>query len=391
MLSLQNFLGKSSKPLNIGFVASFVPRKCGIATFTRDLTEEINKIKNVPFVKIIALNNQENYNYSPNVVCEIEQNEEKDYTDCAEYVNSSELDIICLQHEYGLFGGEDGNYILNFMRTLEKPIVTTFHTILEHPTEGQRQTLSEVANLSKRVVAMISTGKERLIKIYGVDPKKIVLIPHGVADQPKSKQTQKLKFNWGSRPVLTLSGLINPNKGIEYVIEALPEIKKKFPNILFVVVGQTHPSIIKNDGEVYRDKLKGIIEANKLEQNVLFINKYLELPELLNYFDACDIYLTPHLDPQQITSGTLAYALGMGKPCISTPYIYAKELFKDGAGILVDYKDSAAIAREVLSILSNPKKQQQLGARAYRLGRAMTWPIVAASYYKEFENILKNN
>jgi glycosyltransferase involved in cell wall biosynthesis len=369
------------------FVSSYIPRKCGLATFTKDLTNALNDLNSESLAEIIAINDGEaDLEYPWEVKYKIHQNKYDSYYQAAEYVNQSSADVVCLQHEFGLFGGEAGEYIFAFLRNINKPIVTIFHTILAKPSDIQRSTLQRLAEISDSVVAMIPDAKERLERDYNIDRDKVVTIHHGVSDQKKAN-SQTNRLNWKERPVLLLSGLISQNKGVEYVIEALPRIAEEFPEILFVIAGQTHPEILKKEGEKYRNSLKKLAVALGVEKNVKFINKYLELQELLTLYEKCDIYLTPHTDPQQITSGTLAYALGMGKACISTDYPYAREMLANNRGIIVDFNNSEQIAEAVLKILRNPILKAQLEEEAYVLGRKMRWPRVAERYLNLFRYV----
>ncbi|MCL5410621.1 MAG: glycosyltransferase family 4 protein [Patescibacteria group bacterium] len=369
------------------FVSSYIPRKCGLATFTKDLTNALNDLNSESLAEIIAINDGEgDLEYPWEVKYKIHQDKYDSYYQAAEYVNQSSADVVCLQHEFGLFGGEAGEYIFAFLRNINKPIITIFHTILAQPTDIQRSTLQRLGEISDSVVAMIPDAKERLERDYNIDRDKVVTIHHGVSDQKKaSSQTSRL--NWKEKPVLLLSGLISENKGIEYVIKALPQIIKEFPDISFIIAGQTHPEILKRQGEKYRKSLQKLANTLKVSKNIKFINKYLELQELLNLYEKCDIYLTPHIDPEQITSGTLAYALGMGKACISTGYPYAKEMLADNRGVIVDFKSSEQIAEAVLKILKNPSLKAELEEEAYVLGRKMRWPRVAERYLNLFRYV----
>ncbi|MFA4996358.1 MAG: glycosyltransferase family 4 protein [Patescibacteria group bacterium] len=391
MSKINQILDTQQSTVRTIFVSSYIPRKCGLATFTKDLTNALNDLNSESLAEIIAINDGEiDLEYPWEVKYKIHQHKYDSYYQAAEYVNQSSADVVCLQHEFGLFGGKAGEHIFAFLRNINKPIVTIFHTILAKPTDIQRSTLQRLGEISDSVVAMIPDAKERLERDYGIDRDKVVIIHHGVSDQKKAQSTNN-NLNWGDSPILLMSGLISKNKGIEYVIEALPEIVKKFPNLLLVVAGQTHPSVLKNEGEKYRTNLKNLAKSLNVQKNVKFINKYLELQDLLKLYEKSDIYLTPHLDPQQITSGTLAYALGMGKACISTGYPYAKEMLANNRGIIVDFKNSQQIADAVIKILQDPILRAKLEDGAYVLGRKMRWPRVAERYLNLFRYIsLKN-
>lgn len=387
MSKINQILDTQQSTIRTIFVSSYIPRKCGLATFTKDLTNALNDLNSESLAEIIAINDGEkDLEYPWEVKYKIHQHKYDSYYQAAEYVNQSSADVVCLQHEFGLFGGEAGEHIFAFLRNINKPIVTIFHTILAEPTDIQRATLQRLGEISDSVVAMIPDAKERLERDYNIDRDKVVIIHHGVSDQKKSDHVNIIA-DYKSRPILLMSGLISENKGIEYVVNALPEIVKKIPNVLFIVAGQTHPEILKQKGEKYRNKLKTLAKKLGVSKNVKFINKYLELQDLLKLYEKCDVYLTPHTDPQQITSGTLAYALGMGKACISTGYPYAKEMLANGRGIIVDFKSSHQIGDAVLEILQNPILKAKLEDEAYILGRKMRWPRVAERYLNLFRYI----
>lgn len=381
MSRLNQILDVYQHPVNSAFISSYIPRKCGIATFTKDLTKAMNDLNPESLVRIVALNQPgKSYKYPREVVASIEREDIDRYEEVATMLNDSNVDVICLQHEYGLYGGDQGEYIFKLLGRVRQPIVTTLHTILEHPTDLQRDIIFRLARISEAVVAMIPEAKDRLEQIYGVSPDKVVVIHHGVTDRPRSVKEKKTELGLAGKKVLLMTGLINPNKGIEYVIEAMPEIVAQFPDTTFVVVGQTHPEVVEKEGEAYRERLQSLAKELNVADNVMFVNEYLPLEKLLEYYEAADIYLTPHIDLQQITSGTLAYALGMGKACISTPYIYAQEILGNEAGLLVPTHDGKAIAKAAIKILESPEYQEQLEEATYQLGRRMSWSRVAERY-----------
>jgi len=387
MSKINQILDTQQSTVRTIFVSSYIPRKCGLATFTKDLTNALNDLNSESLAEIIAINDGEkDLEYPWEVKYKIHQYKYDSYYQAAEYVNQSSADVVCLQHEFGLFGGEAGEYIFAFLRNINKPIVTIFHTILAEPSDIQRSTLQRLGEISDGIVAMIPDAKERLERDYNIDRDKVVIIHHGVSDQKKIDHAKTISDH-ELRPTLLLSGLISENKGIEYVIKALPKIVKKIPNVLFIIAGQTHPEILKKEGEKYRKNLKALAKSLGVERNIKFINKYLELQELLKLYEKCDVYLTPHTDSQQITSGTLAYALGMGKACISTGYPYAKEMLANGRGIIVDFKNSKQIGDAVLQILQNPVLKAKLEDEAYILGRKMRWPRVAERYLNLFRYV----
>lgn len=387
MSKINQILDTQQSTIRTIFVSSYLPRKCGLATFTKDLTSALNDLNSESLAEIIAINDGEGeLEYPWEVKYKIHQHKYDSYYQAAEYVNQSSADIVCLQHEFGLFGGEAGEYIFAFLRNINKPVVTIFHTILAKPSDIQRSTLQRLGEISASVVAMIPDAKERLERDYNIDREKVVTIHHGVSDQKKAKNNNKI-FNFREGPVLLISGLISENKGIEYAIRSLPTIIEEFPNLLLVVAGQTHPEILKHSGEKHRTSLIKLANDLHVEKNVKFINKYLPLQELLTLYEECDIYLTPHVDTQQITSGTLAYALGMGKACVSTGYPYAKEMLANNRGLIVGFRNSDQIAKAILKILKNSTLKSELEEEAYILGRKMRWPRVAQRYLNLFRLI----
>jgi len=371
------------------FISSYPPRKCGIATYTKDLTQAIQQASPITSLSVVAMDNEEVLKYPSQVQFIVEKNNLDDYQKAAHYINATYSDVVCLQHEYGLFGGENGDYIFNLLNRLNQPIVTTLHTILQNPTEEQRQTLFKISQISNALIAMIPDAKERLAHDYGIPPHKVSVIHHGVPQRPNAFDQHKKRHNIRQQPVMLMTGLLSPNKGTEYVINALPTIKKEFPHIRFIIAGQTHPEIKKHSGEAYRNSLKKQIETLALQENVQFIDHYLNLDELLNLYEACNIYLTPHTDAQQISSGTLAYALGMGKACVSTPYLYAEKMLANGTGLFTNFCDATSIATACLSILRSPTLQKTLETNAYTLGKQMAWPLVAEQYIAVLKSVQK--
>ena len=294
--------------------------------------------------------------------------------------------MVSLQHEYGIFGGRAGSYILTLLRELRMPVVTTLHTILREPNPDQRRVLEEIVSLSDRVVVMSERGAEFLQSVYHISPEKIDLIPHGIPDIPfVDPSFHKDLFGAEGKTVLLSFGLLSANKGIENVISALPAILEKYPNVVYIVVGATHPHVVQNEGETYRLSLQWLAHEKGVEKNVIFYNRFVSLEELVQFISAADIYITPYLDAAQITSGTLAYTLGAGKAVISTPYWYAEEMLADERGVLVPFSDPQALAEQVIDLLDNESKRHAMRKRAYLFGRDMIWPQVARRYMKTFE------
>lgn len=375
------------------YVGSYIPRECGIATFTKDLTSAINGLNPNDLAEILAIDEPggEEREYPWEVKYRIKQDELESFLAAADYINQSSADLVNIQHEFGLFGGDKGDYILPFVKKINKPIVTTFHTVLEKPGERRLKIVQELATKSQAILVMIGAAEKRLRKVYKIPASKIVVIPHGVPDIPYGptcyhKQELHLKNNI----VISTFGLINPGKGIENAILALPTVVKKYPNVKYLVLGQTHPTLVKKFGEAYRNNLKQIVKDLGLQKNVHFENRYLTLDELVLYLRATDVYVTPYLDPQQITSGTLAYAVGSGRPCISTDYLYAKEVLSKGRGMIVPLLKPEAIAEAILYLLDNPEERRKIERKAYLYGRTMIWSNVALKHLDLFQLILQS-
>lgn len=370
------------------FVSTYIPRRCGIATYTKDLTNAINVLNPDSLVEIMAMDDpREPVRYPWEVKYRIHRDEEKDYIAAAEYVNKSSCDYVSLQHEYGIFGGNAGVFINSFVRKLKKPLITTFHTTLEKPSIEEQFVLKRIAHYSKACIVMIGEAEKRLKKIYGVPAEKIVVIPHGVPNIPFSP-SYMFKKHMGYDEDTFLMGsinLISQNKGIEYVLEALPAIKKIHKKVKFLMIGATHPLVKLQEGEAYRERLRGLVKKHKLEDNFVEINRYIDLDELIEYLKILDVYITPYNDMGQTSSGTLAYALGAGKVCISTPYIYAKETLKGGRGILIEPKNPKSISTAITGVIKNEHIRHEIEKKAYEFGRHMIWERVALDYLNVFD------
>ena len=382
-------LEKQERKVRVIYVSSYIPRKCGIATFTKDLTTAINALNPYNLAEIMAVNDN-GYDYPWEVKFRINQQDLGNYHNAAEYINNSSAELVCLQHENGLFGGREGGYIVKFLQKIKKPIVTTLHTVPETPNSDQLKIIRDISKLSTAMVVMIDTIVERLTKTYGVNENKILVIPHGVPDLPFGsvdyfKKLLRLKNAY----TMTSVNLLSENKGIEYALQSVPEVVKKIPNFIYLVIGVTHPVIKKHSNETYRHKLEELVNKLSIKGHVKFINRYLPLEELLAYLKATDIYITPYLDPGQVASGNLAYALGAGKACISTPYIYAQEVLDLDRGILVPFRNYQAISKAIVKLYSEPKFKQEIERKAYSFGREMTWPSVALQYLDLFRLVLQ--
>lgn len=377
----------SSALKRIGFIGNYSPRQCGIATFTTDLCEAIATQYGKTTCIALPVNDVEaGYAYPARVRFELTEKDIDSYRRAADFLNINNVDLVCLQHEYGIFGGRAGSHILVLLRELRMPVVTTFHTVLREPDPDQRRVLQEIAALSDRVVVMSQRGAEFLRDIYDVTPDKIDEIPHGIPDVPfVDPSFHKDLFGVEGKTVLLSFGLLSANKGIENVISALPAILAKHPNVVYMVLGATHPHVLRHDGESYRLSLQWLAHEKGVEGHVIFLNRFVSVEELIEFISATDIYITPYLGEAQITSGTLAYTVGAGKAVISTPYWYAEEMLADGRGALVPFRDPAALAEQVIDLLDNDATRHAMRKKAYLFGRSMVWPQVARRYMESFE------
>jgi len=372
----------------IAFIGNYLPRKCGIATFTTDLCESIASEYNKLTCFALAVNDvEEGYVYPPRVRFELIENDIVSYRRTADFLNINNVDVVSLQHEYGIFGGLAGSHILVLLRELRMPLVTTLHTVLREPDADQRKVMEELIRLSDRLVVMSKIAAKFMVEIYQAPQEKIEIIPHGIPDIPfVDSNFYKDQFGVEGKIVLLTFGLLSPNKGIENVIKALPSILARYPKTVYVVVGATHPHVLKEEGESYRLSLELLAEECGVEEGIIFHNRFVSLEELVKFICTTDIYLTPYINPGQIVSGTLAYVVGAGKSAISTPYWYAQELLDENRGVLVPFNDPEAIASQVIDLLDNSVKRHAIRKRCYLYGREMIWPVVAQRYVKCFES-----
>jgi len=369
----------------LALLGNHLPRQCGIATFTTDLSDAIaNEFSQLDCFTLAMNDVGKRYGYPPQVRFEIAEGEPESYRRAADFLNVNDVDVVSLQHEYGIFGGKAGSHVLALLRELRMPIVTTLHTILAEPSPLQRGVMDELTELSERLIVMSANGVELLRDVHGVPERKIDLIPHGIPSVPVGNQSKDKLGVEGKTLILTF-GLLSPDKGIEYVIDALPAILERHPDTVYIVLGATHPHVKERHGEAYRFMLESRAQKLGVDSNIIFHNRFVSHEELVEFLAAADIYITPYLNSEQITSGTLAYALGSGKAVISTPYRYAQELLADGRGILVPWRDANAIAEQVTGLLADDGRRRALEERAAIHGRAMTWPVVARSYVRSFE------
>ena len=364
----------------VAFLGDYLPRKCGIATFTTDLRCAVSAEFPAMQCLVVPVNDREGgYEYPAEVRFEIAEQDLPSYLRAADFLNITDVDVVCVEHEFGIFGGPAGSHVLALLSELRMPIVTTLHTVLREPNTEQRRVMRELVRLSTRLVVMVERAREFLRDIYRVPAAKIDLIPHGIPDMPFADPNYfKDEFDVAGKQVLLTFGLLSPNKGIEYALHALPVLLREFPNLVYIVLGQTHPNLLRDEGEAYRLSLKRLAKD-------LDVEKHVELEELMRFIGAADIYLTPYLTESQITSGTLAYAFGAGNAVVSTPYWHAAELLTAERGKLVPFRDAAAIAGAVRELLHDEPLRHLMRKNAYKLGRDMVWSRVAQLYVKSFE------
>lgn len=374
------------EPKKIAFISSFHPRKCGIATFTSDLIENIGKAGGIKFQpSVVAMQSGHEHKYTKPVEFVIRRDVAVDYIDAADFLNSRNFDAISVQHEFGLFGAEGGSYINLLLKRLKTPVVTTLHTILERPSTEYFDALVDICDESENLIVMNERGVYMLNSIYGVPKRKIKLIPHGIPDISfNHRGLHKQSLGMSNRKVILTFGLIGRNKGIEIMLKAMPDIIKKHPQAIYIVLGTTHPEVVKHEGNLYRDELFCIVEDLKIQKHVIFYDRFASDQELQQFLSAADIYVTPYLYKEQLTSGTLAFAVGAGKAVVSTPYWAAEELLAHGRGVLVDFNNSEQMASEIIKLLNDEVMLNRMQLKAYQYGRAITWPTIGEIYWNLF-------
>lgn len=369
---------------NIAFLSTYPPRECGIATFTEDLITSMDHI-GIISTHVIAIKNSDYCSYDNKVMAEIRQNERNDYFEMAKKLNASDIDLLIIEHEYGIFGGDHGDYILDLVNNLEIPIVTTLHTILSEPSSKQRLIINELGKKSAKIITMARNTKQMLQSIYGVELEKIEVIHHGVPQKLiQSRETLKKKLGYENRQIISTFGLIGPGKGIEHGIEAIAKVIRDstasdYSDVLYLILGQTHPAL-QEQGTAYRNKLEELVNKLDLSKNIKFVNKYLSKDEIIQYLQLSDIYMTPYLGRDQAVSGTLAYAVGYGKAIVSTPYLYAKEMLSEGNGLLAEFSSPDSLADCIKQILQDPYKKAMMERKTAKIGSAMYWNKVALHY-----------
>jgi len=383
--------------MKISFIATYPPQRCGIGTFTNNLVKHIYPIKDLEefpsYVDVIAVNNNILVEeYPPEVKFTIAQQVQQDYYKAADFINFSDARLCILEHEFGIFGGKSGVYILHLIHRLRIPLIVTLHTVLKSPSFMEKSIIQELGKKAAKIIVMSRLGAEFLLKIYQIPEHKIEMIEHGVPNfDLESSLAMKEKFHFEKKKIILTFGLLGRNKGIETVILALPKIVKTHPELVFLILGKTHPNVLLASGEHYRQYLKLLVREKGLENHVIFINEFVPEETLLQYLASTDIYVTPYLNEAQITSGTLSYAVGAGAACVSTPYWHAKELLADGRGELFDFKDHQQLGKIILNLLDNPNKLQELRTKAYNYGKKIRWSLIGEEYLKLANIVAKNH
>jgi glycosyltransferase involved in cell wall biosynthesis len=373
-------------PVRIAVIGNHLPRQCGIATFTTDLCNAIAAEYGAAQLSVVAVNDGHSaYSYPARVRFEISEGDIALYRAAADYLNASNVDLVCLQHEYGIFGGKAGNHVMELLKHLKMPVVTTLHTVLREPNLDQRAVMQKIAGRSERLIVMSQYSSRVLQEVFRVPAEKIDLIPHGIPDLPfEQPDMYKKRFSCHGKSVLLTFGLLSPNKGLESVIQAMPRILASHSNTIYMIAGATHPQIRAREGDRYQLELQALAKKLGVEQQVLFVNRFVSPEEMASLVGSADIYITSYCHEAQAVSGTLAYALGAGKAIISTPYWYAAEVLDQRRGMLVPFENPAAIAIATIALLTNDEAREAMRERAYLYARPMVWKQVAQSYMAAF-------
>ncbi len=370
-------------------MGNHLPRRCGIATFTHDLHHAVSTAGPTLETSVVAMNDPgRTYDYPDSVGLQIEEQSIESYVRAAAALNRGQFDVVSLQHEFGIFGGTAGSHVLELTKRLTMPIVTTLHTVLAAPSADQRRVMNEIVAQSAKVVVMAEKGRVLLQSVYGVAARSIEVIPHGIPDVPfLETRIAKAKLGFEGRTVILTFGLLSPSKGIETVIDAMPRIIEACSSAVYVILGATHPNLVRQHGEAYRESLLARVHELGIENHVVFVDQFVDQATLLDYIAMCDVYVTPYLNEAQMTSGTLAYSFGLGKAVVSTPYWHASELLRDGRGILVPFSDVTRIGSEIAGLLTDDVRRDAIRERAYAESRSMTWARTASIYLKAFDSV----
>ncbi|TXE07788.1 glycosyltransferase [Gelidibacter salicanalis] len=378
--------------MKIAFIATYPPRHCGIGTFTHSLAHAMtfNNRDAHEMIIIAMTDSHEAYAFPPEVELIIHQERSIDYLAAADFINRSGADVCIIEHEFGIYGGQSGVYILPLLRLLQIPLISTLHTILDSPSSSEKAVLQEICKTSDKVVVMSHKATQFLESIYDVPSEKIVRIEHGVPDLKFDKETSRAEFKMTEKKLLLTFGFVGRNKGLETVIKALPQIIKDHPEVCYIILGKTHPNVLRSDGEIYRNELKLLIKSLHLGDHVILINKFVEEEELFKYLAACDIYITPYINEAQITSGTLTYAMGSGCAVVSTPYWHAAELLSENKGRLFNFKDEKGLAIILTELLDNPEMLRTIQKEAVVYGQDIIWPKIGERYLQVAQHLLDN-
>lgn len=376
--------------IRVAFMSTYPPRECGIATYTENLLDSISRLHVLRQPAVLAINDKGGYyNYGSEVEYQIDRERVESYVEAAEYVNASDIDVVNLQHEFGLFGGVWGEYVLTFLERLDKPVITTLHTLLTEPSADARRVLEGIIRRSDYVIVMARVGIQILEQLYETLADKALYIPHGCPNVPFiGSDMIKSRLGLKDRTILSTFGLLSQGKGIEYAIKALPQIVKEEPQVLYLIIGETHPEVRKIEGETYRKRLIDLVDTLGLEDNVRFVNSFLPLNELIRYLQATDIYIVPYPNREQISSGTLLYALSTGKAIVSTPFLHAEEVIFEGCAMGCEFKDPSSIADCLRTLIRYDDFHRRLERKAYEYSRGMIWPNVAMKYVNLFYETL---
>lgn len=382
---------EQSSKKNVVFLGTSLPRECGIATFTQDLIDQFANIKDFNPPHVVAMNNKgKSYDYDSQVIMQINQQAQAEYSLVAEELNRSNTDLLIIQHEFGIFGGESGEYLLDLVERLTIPFMVVSHTVLTQPNPKQRYIMHKLGELSVKVITMAQNTVNNLNQIYGIPLTKIEVIHHGVPFvNTESRANLKEHYGFTNRKIISTFGFLSPGKGIEYGIEAIHSVVETHPEALYIIWGKTHPVVKEETGEVYRQQLKDLIHSHGLDNNVKFVDKMLTQEEVIQSLVMSDIYMTPYLGKDQAVSGTLAYGVGYGRVIVSTPYRYAEEMLADGRGLLANFRDSASLQACILELLDNPLKKKEMEARTLSLGKTMMWSEIAKQYAHLFRDALE--
>ncbi|MFX3619006.1 MAG: glycosyltransferase family 4 protein [Sporolactobacillus sp.] len=376
----------------VAYVSTFLPQKCGIATYTYHLRQNVQKAKRDSLNDTVVVIKDPSIQYTEDNFFHwsIRKENREDYIRAAEELNQSDVAVVSLQHEFGIFGGKAGNYVLDFARHLKKPLITTFHTVFKDPKEPYAPVQRELAERSDHLVVMNHKAIQYLTNSFMIPKSKISFIPHGTPiPDMKGREKFRISVGWQNRAVLMTFGFISRNKGIEKVIEALPEVVKKVPNVLYVIAGQTHPNVRKIEGESYRNSLKALVDKLGMQDHVLMIDEFMSDHDLIRYITACDLYITPYPGLDQITSGTLAYAVGLGRPVLTTPYRYAQDLLKGFEELFVDYADLKSWSDKISALLKNHSLWKSYQTKIAQIGNKMSWPQVGREYQQLFSDVAR--